>query len=367
MSSLTIVVTGTYISPFSASDNYTVLHGGYLLDPMAFPLSFFYSTSTFGGEISTIFTEYLSGGKTEISYDDLQENELTLEGHYVFCNSEVIFDLSKFDQTESKIIKLVFDPNNGSETQTFDSKIQNNQFYYPVLSSIQSVYYPSEKFYTSFNPKFEIYYEDGNVVNIIIPLTSVQCGIFDSYKDKTIVDTVPFYKNPSNVLLFVNDNLQDDLILTNISTSLKFELEENVQQLPFANEAPLAIPLGIGLLQQISTTTVQIPIPPINVNPVIPPDPSVTPTKTPTPTPTPTPVYGNGIVTLVDQIQMRELGEGEDIYPLTDKGIVNLEDFQIVSFANEEIYPFIGTKNIITFANAENVIQFGGSELETFT
>jgi hypothetical protein len=105
------------------------------------------------------------------------------------------------DLTGNRIEYVFINPNNGSETQTFDSKIQNNQFYYPVLSSIESTYYPSEKFYTSFNPKFEIYYEDGNVVNIIIPLTSVQCGIFDSYKDKTIVDTVPFYKNPSNVLL----------------------------------------------------------------------------------------------------------------------------------------------------------------------
>jgi hypothetical protein len=360
MSSLTIVVTGTYLSPFSASDTYNVLHGGYLLDPMASPLSFFYPTSVFGGEIATIFTEYLSGGQTELAYDDLPENELILGGHYVFCNSDVIFDLSEFDQTESKIIKLIFNPDNGLESQTFDSKIQNSQLYYPVLSSIQSTYYPSEEFYTLFYPKFEIYYEDGNVVNITIPLTSVQCGIFDSYKDKTIVEVVPFYKKSSNVLLFVNDNLQDDLILTNISTSLKFELEETVQQLPFATEAPLAIPLGIGLLQQISTTTIQIPIPPVNVNPVIPPQPS--------PTPTPTPVYDKGIVTLVDKIQMQELGGGEDIYPLTDKGIVSFEDYQIVSFANQDMYPFITgfNPNIVTFVNGGNVIRFGGSELETF-
>lgn len=358
MTSLTIVVTGTYISPFSASDTYDVLHGGHLIDPMAAPLSFFYPTSVFGGEISTIFTKYISGGETQISYDDLPENELILNGHYVFCDSEVIFDFSKFDQTESRIIKIIFDDDNETEKQTFDSKIQNDQVYYPILSSIKSNYYPSEDFYTLFYPKFQIYYEDGNIVNITIPLTSVQCGIFDSYKDKTIVESVPFYKNPSNILLFINDNSNDELILTNISTSLKFQLEENVQQLPFTPEIPLAIPLGTGLLQQIFNATIQIPIPPVNENPVIP----------PVPTPTPTPVYGQGIVTLVDKIQMRELGGGQDIYPLGDKGIISFEDYQIVSFANQDMYPFITgfNNNIITFVEGGNVIRFGGSELETF-
>lgn len=357
MTSLTIVVTGTSISPFNTSDTYDVLHGGHLIDPMAAPLSFFYPTSVFGGEISTIFSEYISGGETTISYDDLPENELNLNGHYTFCDSEVIFDFSEFDQTESKIIKIIFYPDNNSEAQTYDSFLSAGQLIYPQLNSIKSNYYPSEDFYTLFYPKFQIYYEDGNIANITIPLTSVQCGIFDSYKDKTIVESVPFYKNPSNILLFINDNSNDELILTNISTSLKFELEE-VQQLPFTPEIPLAIPLGTGLLQQIFNATIQIPIPPVNENPVIP----------PVPTPTPTPVYGQGIVTLIDKIQMRELGGGQDIYPLTDKGIVSFEDYQIVSFANQDMYPFITefNNNIITFIEGGNVIRFGGSELETF-
>jgi len=358
MTSLTIVVTGTYISPFSASDTYDVLHGGYLIDPMAAPLSFFYPTSVFGGEISTIFSEYISGGETDISYDDLPENELTLNGHYAFCDSEVVFDFSEFDQTESKIIKIIFYPDNNSEAQTYDSFLSAGQLIYPQLNSIKSNYYPSEQFYTLFYPKFQIYYEDGNLVNISIPLTSVQCGIFDSYKDKTIVESVPSYKDTSKILLFINDNSNNELILTNISTSLQFELEENIQQLPFTPEVPLAIPLGTGLLQQIFNTTIQIPLPPVNENPVI-------PTQ---PTPTPTPVYGQGIVTLIDKIQMRELGGGQDIYPLTDKGIVSFEDYQIVSFANQDMYPFITglNNNIVTFVNSGNVIRFGGSELETF-
>jgi hypothetical protein len=117
-----------------------VLHGGYLYDPMALPLSFFYPTSVFGGEVSTIFTEFISGGKLELAYDDLPSNELILDGHYVFCDSEVIFDFSKFDQTESKIVKLVFDPKNNTEKQTFNYYISSNQIFYPNLSSIKTEY-----------------------------------------------------------------------------------------------------------------------------------------------------------------------------------------------------------------------------------
>ena len=338
MSTLTIVVTGTYLSPFSASDVYQTLHGGYLYDPMASPLSFFYPTSVFGGEISTIFSEYLSGGETNVSYKDLPENNLYLKGHYAFCDSEVVFDFSLFDQSESKIIKIVFDPDNNSEIQTYDSFLSAGKLIYPELDSIKSTYYPSEEFYTLFEPKFTIYCEDGNIINITIPLTSVQCGIFDSYKDKTIVESVPSYKSSSNVLLFINDRGNDELILTNISTSLEFKLDEDVKNLPFTPEIPLAIPLGTGLLQQLFNTTIQIPVPPINENPVIP----------PRPTPTPTPVYGQGIVTLIDRLQIRELGGGQDIYPLTDKGIVTFEDYQIHSFDNQLMYPFEGNNWILT-------------------
>ena len=362
-STLTIIVTGTQISPFSASDTYNVLHGGYLYDPMASPLSFFYPTSVFGGEISTVFTESISGGDLELAYDDLPSNELILDGHYIFCDSEVVFDFSKFDQTESKIIKLIFEPNNNSEKQTFNYYVSANQNFYPILSSIKSNYYPSENFYTLFTPKFTIYYEDGNIVNVVVPLTSIQCGIFDSYKDKTLVESVPFYKSDSNVLLFINDIEEDDIILTNISTSLTFDLEQLDSALPFVEETPLAA-LNAALLEQLLTTTVIIPEPPVNVNPVQP----------------PVIVQGKGIVTIKDGIQITEIN-GEDVFPIGGQGIVTFLAEQIYSFNNEEIYPFdtiipptptptptptpIG---ILRFVSNDPLIRFGsGDRIIEFT
>lgn len=347
---MTIVVTGTQISPFSASDTYNVLHGGYLYDPMATPLSFFYPISVFGGEISTIFGDFISGGDFKISYDDLPENELILEGHYVFCNSEVIFDFSKFDKTESKIIKLVFDPNNNYEKQTFNYYVSSGQNFYPNLNSVKSEYYPSEEFYTLYSPKFTIHYEDGNFVNIVIPLTSIQCGIFDSYKDKTLVESVPFYKSESNVLLFINDTQEDDIILTNISTSLVFELEELTTAIPFVEETPLAA-LNAAILEQLLTTTIKIPEPPVKENPVNP----------------PVIVKGKGIVTIKDGIQITEIN-GDDLYPIDGGGIVTFLQEQIYSFNNEDIYPFETsiippTQNgIVRFVSNDPLIRFGSGD-----
>jgi hypothetical protein len=221
----------------------------------------------------------LSGGIFSLSYNDLQSNTIKDKGHYIFCNSDVVFDFSGFDQTRSKIVKLHFDSKNGEKIQTRNFYISSNQFFYPNLEGVSARYYPSEEFYTFFNPIFKIYYEDGNVLNLLVPLTSVQCGIFESYKNKTIIESIPFQESSNNVLLFINDKVNNDLILTNVSTSIVLEegLEED-QSLPFQTTSPLAVPFVDTL----------IPLPKENENPIIPPEPTPTPTLTPTSTPTPT-------------------------------------------------------------------------------
>jgi hypothetical protein len=266
MSTYTITVEGTYISPFIDSDTYNVLHGGYLNDPMASPLSFFYSSTANGGLISTTYDNTLSGGIFEIAYSDLPENVITLSGHYIFCNTDVIFDFKNFDQTVSKIIKLVFDAGNGENLQTYNSYVSNNEIFYPTLSSIKSTYYPSKNYYTFFNPKFKIYYLDGNIVNLTIPLTSVQCGIYETYKNKTIVDVIPLYKDTGDVVAFINDTVNDDLIITNISTHSTFEPDFDTIQIPLSALSKLS-PIALALLQLPQVTYTE--------NPVIPSEPIV--------------------------------------------------------------------------------------------
>jgi hypothetical protein len=339
MSTLIIPVSGTNISPFSASNTYNVLNGGYLIDPMAYPLSCYYSSTANGGLISTSYTQSISGGIFKLAYDDLRYNPVTLYGHFIFCETEVIFDFSNFDQTESKIIKLIFNPGNSENLETYNSYVSNNQITYPEINSIKTKYYPSEEFYTFYNPFFEIFYSDGNIVNIIIPLTSIQCGIFESYKDKAIIEAIPLYKDKDNVLTFINDKDNNDIIINNISTTAEFELEVTDKILPFSTTAPFALPFGSTSLVEIIVKTIEVPQPPVIENPVLPP-----PNPTPTPTPTVTPVT------------------------VTYDGIISYADEKMISFNNEDMYPFAGTVvNGITMFNQDSITLFNVDALYPFT
>lgn len=177
------------------------------------------------------YTFEINGGNLKIGYDDLSNIKQEIKGQYVFCESEVIFDFSKFDESKSKISKIIFDPNNGKEIETFSSYVdENNVFIFPNLSSIKTEYYPSESFYTFYNPTFIINYLDGTTINLTIPITSVQCGIYESYENKRILESLPYYKNNSNVFVFINDISKNEILIGDIYTKLPFILSANLPE-----------------------------------------------------------------------------------------------------------------------------------------
>ena len=213
------------------------------------------------------------GGNFEIGYNDLSNIKQKTTGNYVFCDSEVIFDFSEFDQSKSRILKILFNPDNGNNHQSFTSYVdENNSLIYPILSSIKTKYYPSELFYTYYNPNFIIDYADGTYINLTIPITSVQCGIYETYKDKNILESLPYYKNISNILLFVNDNLSNETYIGDIYTKLPFVLSANLLEKDI--ELPniiRAVPIGSTLVSIDAIT----PNPVTNNNPVLPPIPII--------------------------------------------------------------------------------------------
>jgi len=215
------------------------------------------------GGIPTVTS--LSGGNFKTTYNDLKNIKHVNIGHYVFCDSNVIFDFSDFDQSKSKIIKLTFNPDNGNDIQTFTSQLSNNDILYPNLSSIQSIYYPSELYNTFYHPNFQIYYEDGNYINLTVPLTVFQCGIYETYKHKKVLDSLPYYGNSNNVLLFINDDSDNSLFIGDINTKLPFVLSANVPS------KDVELPFLLELVPQQSTLESidpYIPEPPINENPI---------------------------------------------------------------------------------------------------
>jgi hypothetical protein len=63
---------------------------------------------------------------------------------------------------------------------------------------------------------------------------------------------------------------------------------------------------------------------------------------------------------------MVEIGVGgDDLFPLTDKGLVSFEDFQIQGFDGQDMNPF-DDGSIIRFVNSDQVVTFGGLDLDVF-
>lgn len=220
------------------------------------------------------YSSTIYGGRLSIGYNDLSNIKQKIKGEYVFCQSEVIFDFSEFDESRSKIIKFIFDPNNGNDVQIFSSYIdENNVLVFPNLSSIKTEYYPTESFYTFYNPNFILEYIDGTTLNITIPITSVQCGIYESYKNKRVLESLPYYKNNSNVFVFVNDIYENNIHINDIYTKLPFVLSANLPEKDI--ELPniiRAVPIGSTLESIIEPLA---PLPRTNKNPVLPPIPII--------------------------------------------------------------------------------------------
>lgn len=274
MNTYTVKITGTDYTPYSGLSSFNVLDGGFLYDPLAAPLSFFYSLTTNGGTLTgsnSVFNLTSIGGSLETNYNDLKNYNFKTKGNIVFCETKVTFDFSNFDQTRSLIKSIIFDSDNSEKKQIYSIKINQSSLIYPELNKSNSLYYPKEKYYTVYEPKFIINYNDGTSQTIVSPLTVAQCGILDSYKNKSMLDSLPYFKQLNNVAIFVNDKKNNDLLISLLDVKSPFVADtsdlDNVE-LPFS-VAP--IPLGnvnpFTSITQINLTPSTPQIPP-NPNPI---------------------------------------------------------------------------------------------------
>ena len=274
MNTYTIAITGTNYSPYSGLSSFDVLYGGSLFDPLAHPLSFYYSLTTNGGSLTgsnSVFNLTSIGGRFFTSYNDLKNYIFETKGNIVFCKSDVTFDFTNFDQSRSLIKSLIFDPDNTEKKQTYNIKFAGAIPLYPELNKSNSLYLPKEKFYTIYKPKFTVNYNDGTSQTIISPLTVTQCGILDSYKNKAMLDSLPYFKEFDNVAIFVNDKKNNDLSISLLDVKSPFvsdtsdldniELPFSIAPIPITNANPFIQITQTQRMPQVPTDTSPIDIP----------------------------------------------------------------------------------------------------------
>ena len=272
MNTYTVNITGTNYSPYSSLSSLDVMDGGFLFDPSAFPMSFYYTLTTNCGNLTgsnSVFNLTAIGGNFKPNYSDLKNYHFETEGNLVFCKTEVTFNLSNFDQSRSYIKSIIFDPDNSQKSQIYSIKIGSN-LTYPDLNKSNSIYYPNENFYTVYKPKFVVNYNDGTSQTIVSPLTVAQCGILDSYKNKSMLDSVPYFKELNNVAIFINDQKNNDLLASLLDVKSPFVSDtselDNVE-LPFA-VAPIPLTSLNPFTLFVQNT---IPVVPTEPNPTTPP------------------------------------------------------------------------------------------------
>lgn len=274
MNTYKISITGTNYSLYNNLSSLDVLHGGFLFNPIASPLSFFYPLSTNCGSLTgTNSIQNLTSfcGDFNVYYNDLKNYIYVTKGDLVYCKNMVFFNLSGFDQSKSKIRNLIFYPENEDYFQNYTVKMSGQDLKYPQIDNIHHVYYPKEKFYTIYKPKFVISYNDGTVQTIISPLTVAQCGIFESYKEKSILESIPYFEKLNSIAVFINDEKSNDLLATLVDVKSPFVFDtselDNLE-LPFS-VAPVPVVATSPFVPLTQGTS--LPSIPINDNPVTPP------------------------------------------------------------------------------------------------
>lgn len=179
------------------------------------------------------------------------------------------------------------------------------------------------------------YIYPSNPMNIVLDLSAGQVTTYITSADSYFSNFIGNKKGGIYHLILITDATSNPTLQVSFDSS-KFKFTNNQNSFNVSGIHLRKIQfLSDGEYLHGKATLYQITAPA--------PTPSVTPTNTPTPTLTPTPTptpLASGIVTLVDKIQMKILQGGEYIFPITNKGIVNFEDFQVQGFNGEDMYPF---------------------------
>ena len=176
------VVAPTHVADLSSFDYCTWLDHHIFKDTSLTPTGydFIYPLTAFGGQFDiTGFNKTISGGPFyDYCYQDFCLEEYSfLTPINIFCVANVNFVLSALDESAAKIIRIVYDFDDGSE-----KLIRNYNYTLPQYSLkdliVSHTYFPTENFETVYYPSVFILYEDGCTSWITFSLHNFKCGIY---------------------------------------------------------------------------------------------------------------------------------------------------------------------------------------------
>lgn len=175
-------------------------------------------------------TELTGGNLSSYSYEDYSLLTSIITIPIQSCVTMITVDLSNFDQSASKINKIVYSYDNSEKTIT--SKFINNTVVFDsnqfsvivVPSNVNTI----ETYYLYLS----VFRQDSTLNKLILSGNLLKCGIRDLYKNTKLLDSQ--IVDNSNDLLLVSENRDDNLVFLN-----KLNVNIPVQSLTGGEVEPL--------------------------------------------------------------------------------------------------------------------------------
>ena len=252
----TISVTSLSLSAYDVCD---YLDHYIFSDPIS-GTDIFYPLSAFGGTFSSAtFDSVVSGGPmTNVCTQDFCYGVVNVPSVSLFCTTTVYFNLTGLNETDSNIIKIIYDFDDNSETVEQNLTFNHTQPISPKTIIKSRTYYPTDRLTTTYTPSISVVRSDCCINTYRFTLCAFRCSVLDLYENVSLLNAQQ--STPFNVIL----TLENERDLQLFSSIL------NISDPVFA-PVQTSLPYTVETVPPDQNTVVvdeRIPTPPTDINPI---------------------------------------------------------------------------------------------------
>lgn len=163
-------------------------------DPIS-GVNIFYPLTAFGGPLSAgsgippetggvTFNGSISGGPLEDTcFQDYCFRTYVVAPIKLYCSTTVNYSFSGLDQSDSRILKIIYDFGDKSEFREVPYIKTNTGSIEPQNVVVSKTYYPTNELAVTYTPSISVIRSDCCINTYRLTLSSFRCGILDIYED----------------------------------------------------------------------------------------------------------------------------------------------------------------------------------------